>query len=258
MFIALRRMLLLVICLTILPLSLHAGYYALAKPWPASWRAADWSSTGELPPARTREEAFVGVYAARAGRWRGIFAVHSWIVVKPRGAARYTRFDVVGWGTPVRRDAYPPDGRWYGNPPQLVAARFGDEAGALIPDILEVVETYPHAARGDYRIWPGPNSNSFVAHVLAKVPGLQAQLPSEALGRDYPTDGRWLSPTPSGTGLRLSLGGYLGVTLAWMEGIEINVLGAVTGLDIRRPAVKLPGFGRLGMAAERPEPRAAA
>jgi hypothetical protein len=25
------------------------------------------------------------------------------------------------------------------------------------------------------------------------------------------------------------------------------VLGLVTGLDIRRPAVKLPGFGRVGM-----------
>ena len=53
--------------------------------------------------------------------------------------------------------------------------------------------------------------------------------------------------TPSGTGIRLSLGGYLGLTLGFVEGIEINFLGAVLGLDIRRPAVKLPGIGRLGM-----------
>ncbi|MFC7554960.1 hypothetical protein ACFQU7_26130 [Pseudoroseomonas wenyumeiae] len=36
------------------------------------------------------------------------------------------------------------------------------------------------------------------------------------------------------------------MTLAWVEGIEINILGAVAGLDLRRPALKLPGLGRLG------------
>ena len=41
-------------------------------------------------------------------------------------------------------------------------------------------------------------------------------------------------------------GGYLGLALGWVEGIEINFLGAVFGLDLRRPAVKLPGLGRLG------------
>jgi hypothetical protein len=29
--------------------------------------------------------------------------------------------------------------------------------------------------------------------------------------------------------------------------VEINVLGLVAGIDIRRPAIKLPGFGRIGM-----------
>jgi hypothetical protein len=38
----------------------------------------------------------------------------------------------------------------------------------------------------------------------------------------------------------------LGVKLGWVEGIEVNVLGLVAGLDLRRPAVKLPGFGRIG------------
>ena len=38
-----------------------------------------------------------------------------------------------------------------------------------------------------------------------------------------------------------------GLTLGWVEGVEVNILGAVAGLDIRRPAVKLPGFGRVGI-----------
>ena len=29
--------------------------------------------------------------------------------------------------------------------------------------------------------------------------------------------------------------------------LEINVLGAVAGLDLRRPGIKLPGFGRIGI-----------
>jgi len=74
-------------------------------------------------------------------------------------------------------------------------------------------------------------------------------LPPTAVGKDYPYHGDWFGPTPSGTGLFASLGGYLGLTVGWVEGLEINFLGAVVGLDVRRPALKLPGVGRLGMTA---------
>jgi hypothetical protein len=37
------------------------------------------------------------------------------------------------------------------------------------------------------------------------------------------------------------------VTVGWIEGIELNFFGAVLGLDIRRPALKLPGLGRFGL-----------
>ncbi len=76
-----------------------------------------------------------------------------------------------------------------------------------------------------------------------------AALPPTAIGKDYPYDGRWIRPTPSRTGFRLSVGGYAGVTLAWVEGVELNILGGVFGFDLRRPAIKLPGLGRIGMPA---------
>ena len=53
----------------------------------------------------------------------------------------------------------------------------------------------------------------------------------------------------TGTGVYASLGGYMGLTVGWVEGLEVNFLGAVVGLDIRRPALKFPGIGRLGMTA---------
>jgi hypothetical protein len=43
--------------------------------------------------------------------------------------------------------------------------------------------------------------------------------------------------------------GYLGLTIGWVEGFELNFLGAVVGFGIRRPALKFPGIGRLGMTA---------
>jgi hypothetical protein len=88
-----------------------------------------------------------------------------------------------------------------------------------------------------------------VASVLAAVPEIGVTLPATAIGKDFPADGRWFSLTPSRTGIRLSLGGYAGFTIGWVEGIELNLLGAVLGLDIRRPALQLPGLGRLGVSA---------
>ena len=47
----------------------------------------------------------------------------------------------------------------------------------------------------------------------------------------------------------MNLYGYAGFKLAWAEGIEFNLLGLVVGLDLRHPALKLPGFGRIGVDA---------
>lgn len=44
-------------------------------------------------------------------------------------------------------------------------------------------------------------------------------------------------------GLYASLSDYLDMTIGWVEGVEINFLGAVLGIDVRRPALKLPGLG---------------
>ncbi len=95
-------------------------------------------------------------------------------------------------------------------------------------------------------MWPGPNSNTFTATVLRAVPELEITLPPNAVGKDfraYP----YLGPTDSGTGVEASLWGLIGVKLGWVEGIELNFLGLVAGLDLRHPAVKLPGFGRVGI-----------
>ena len=213
-----------------------------------NWQLADRSSAGLLPAASGHPDALIRVYAARTVRWRGIFAVHSWIVVKPRNAAQYTRYDYTAWGEPVRVNGFAADGRWFGAMPQTVVGVDGDAAERLIPKLTHAIETYKFSAYGDYTAWPGPNSNTFVKAALDAVPELQGVLPPTAIGKDYPYDGTWFGLTPSRTGIRISLAGYLGLTVGWLEGVELNVFGGVLGVDIRRPALKLPGLGRIGLS----------
>ncbi len=231
--------------LFIAPLGARALWWMNQDGAAQSWSRADWSSAGILPPPEEASEALIRVYAARTGRWRGIVAHHSWIVVKEEGAARYSRFDKVGWGSPIRTDGWSPDGRWFSHPPETIVAIDGEAAAHLIPRIRAAVAAYPWRGRRDYRAWPGPNSNTFVAHVLAEVPELRAALPPTALGKDWTAQGLHFGPTISGTGLRLSFGGYAGLAVGWIEGLELNILGLVAGIDLRHAGIKLPGWGNL-------------
>ena len=110
---------------------------------------------------------------------------------------------------------------------------------------LYAARAYP--APSTYRAWPGPNSNTFIAWLIREVDGLEATLPVTAVGKDYLLEGP-LAEAPGGLGVTASLVGLLGVTLGRDEGLELNLLGLSLGIDPRRPALKLPGIGRLGMA----------
>ena len=241
-----RTALLVFVVVFLAPIAVSAARYYWFNDI-ADWRSADRSSAGLLPPAARKSEAVVRVFSARTVSWRGIVATHSWIVVKGAGERAYQRFDYTAWGQPIWVDRFVPDGRWFGSLPEVIFAADGPEAERMVPRIRETIATYRYAAIGDYRLWPGPNSNTFVATVMSAVPEMEASLPATAIGKDFPYDGRWIGLTPSRTGLRLNLGGYLGLTAGWVEGVEVNLLGAVAGFDIRRPGLKLPGIGRVGM-----------
>jgi len=221
-------------------------------PLGRDFRSTDRSSAGIAPRPETTPEAVVQVYFARALNWRGIFGVHTWIATKPENAKEYTIHQVIGWrvyrGLPAVFSAPGiPDGRWFGNEPTLVAELRGDEAAKAIPKIIDAVASYPYP--NEYTLWPGPNSNTFIAYIGRQVPELHMDLPATAIGKDYPINGSIIDHTPSGTGYQLSMLGLLGVTMARDEGFELNLLGFTFGIDFLRPALKLPFIGRLGMAA---------
>ena len=257
---ALRIVLLLFVVLYLLPIAVAAGLYWWGGTGDG-WQTADRSSAGLLPPAAAHPGAAVRIFAARTVRWRGIVASHCWIVFKAEGAGRYTRYDYTAWGDPIRVNGFEADGRWFGTVPEVVFAADGADAAALVPGIEQAIAAYAWRGLGDYRAWPGPNSNTFIAAIIRAVPGLGATLPATAIGKDYPYDGRWIRLTPSGTGVAVTLGGYVSMTAGWVEGVEVSIGGAVAGFDLRRPAMVLPGLGRIGMraasVAHRPEHLAA-
>lgn len=219
----------------------------------ADWKTASREPMGTAPDPATNPEPIVQVYAARAFGWRGYLGVHTWIASKRRNADSFVVYEVIGWykyrDLPVvattRKE---PDRRWFGSEPQVLLDMRGQEVEGVINDIERAVTAYPHA--DEYTVWPGPNSNTFVAFVARNVPGLSVDLPPTAIGKDY-LGGKLVAQTPSGSGYQVSIAGLLGVMVAAEEGIEINLLGLTFGIDPMDLAVKLPGIGRVSALPDR-------
>ncbi len=213
-----------------------------------SWSTANRDSAGIAPDPLQVTTPVVQVYAARAFNWRGAFAVHTWISTKRRGASSFVSHEVIGWRqhhgqSPVVARQGAADRRWYGAEPVVLAELRGPEVEAVIDRIERAVASYPYPDQ--YRVWPGPNSNTFTAWIGRAVPELRLDLPPTAVGKDYLGTTTFFAASPSGTGFQVSLFGVIGILAAIEEGLEVNVLGLSTGIDPMDLAIKLPGLGRL-------------
>ena len=217
------------------------------------WSIASKASSGQAPAPETELAALVQVYGARAYNWRGAFGIHTWIATKRRNAEQYTVYQVIGWNLYRGRSVVavsrggPPDFLWYNAKPELLLERRGAGVETLIDRIETAVSEYPFPNR--YRVWPGPNSNTFTAFIARRVPELGLDLPPTAIGKDYLTDGQFIDRMPSGTGWQLSLSGLLSVGFAREEGFEFNLLGLSAGFDVNDGVLRLPGIGRLAVLA---------
>ena len=187
------------------------------------------------------------VYIAPTYGWRRYVAVHPWIIVKKSGETAFTRYDVVGWRAPdvVQRNYALPDGLWFGAVPRVLVEHRGEGVEAMIEQIEAAVTSYPHADA--YRSYPGPNSNTFLAHIGREVPALRLDLPANAIGKDYRPVTRPLGVSPSGSGVQFSLLGLFGLSVGIEEGLELNLLGLNFGIDLNSPALRLPAIGRVGL-----------
>jgi Protein of unknown function (DUF3750) len=242
---SLKRLLLTIFIVYLLPTFASAGWWAI-QDRPGRWSEARWSSAKILPEASASNDAAIYIFSAMTGGLKGAVASHAWIVTKEKGADTYNRYDKVGWGSPIRRNHRPPDAFWYSNPPQLVKAITGVDAELLIPKVEGAIAAYPYAEPGGYQIFPGPNSNTFVAYVLRTVPELGAVLPPHAVGRDYLPDGEFVHVDTDWKDVHVTLRGLIGISAGLRSGFEVHFLGLVAGLDIANPGIKVPALGRIG------------
>ncbi len=246
------RVLMIIFVVYVLPVGAQFALYYTDKNRTGSWWDLRSDSSQQAPDPAMTGDAIIQVYAARAVRWRGVLGVHTWVATKRSEEDIYTRLEVMGYalrwkGESVQIRPGQPDRYWYGSKPDLLReVRGGDEVDALIDRLHNAASNYQYNHR--YNIWPGPNSNTFTAHLGRRVKELNLELPTTAIGKDYLPDGNVFSRTPSGSGLQLSLGGVFGLILGLEEGIELNLAGLTAGIDLSPLAIKLPGVGRMGFS----------
>ena len=152
------------------------------------WRTASREPAGIAPDPAVTKEPVLQIYGAKAWSWRGWFAIHTWIAAKRTGESTYTVYDVVGWrehhGQPVLRIARDvPDRYWFGEKPRILKEHRGAGVDVLIDAVDKAAHDYPW--KTTYKVFPGPNSNTFTAWVGKQVPELELDLPFSAIGSGY-------------------------------------------------------------------------
>lgn len=159
-----------------------------ASAYAYGWQSASRQSANLAPSPEEERGAVIQAYAAPTWGWRGWFADHTWIAVKPENADTYTVYEVIGWrlrrgGTAVRAAADIPDRYWFGGRPRLLLDVRGEKAQQLTKQVEQAVESYPWPDQ--YRAFPGPNSNTFTAWIARQVPQLELKLPWRAVGKGF-------------------------------------------------------------------------
>src|SRR5215831_15363603 len=180
------------------------------------WYEARRDPTGLAPDPETTREAVVQVYAARAVSWRGVFSMHTWIAVKPTGAERYTRYEVLGFwcrqwrpGDPCRSDRPRQLLVWRpaaGHPrPARAGCRRADRGYPRRGCPLSVSARVPRLA--------GPQQQHL--HCLYRLRGPRARTRSavECDRQGFPARGCAFAAAPSGSGFQVSLYGLAGILL---------------------------------------------
>lgn len=116
----------------------------------------------------------------------GRFAWHYWFVVADTtGRHRWEVWQTKNAGGVcighVHLDLKDPDDGVGGGPSRVAAEWTGEEA-LRIAEVLKDAKSYPWCHR--YRVWPGPNSNTFAAWVLRQA-GIDLALDPRGIGRNY-------------------------------------------------------------------------
>ncbi len=162
---------------------------SIASLWVTSWALEpEPFGAAQAPDPLDHQEAIIQVYGADVWGFRGNFAIHTWVATKARAASDYQVYQVIGWRLRRGRSVVSitegnPARHWYGSPAILLHEIRGVAAESLIDQVHDAALSYPFDR--EYKMWPGPNSNSFTAWIGLEVPGLNLDLPLKAIGQSW-------------------------------------------------------------------------
>jgi uncharacterized protein DUF3750 len=118
----------------------------------------------------------------------GAIAVHYWFVVIDKSSGETRRWEV--WQTKnaggrsighVHCDLKTPEAG-VGGGPSRIALEWRSREAEAIDAVLRHAARYPYCSR--YLVWPGPNSNTFVAWVLQRA-GIDCKLGWRGIGKGF-------------------------------------------------------------------------
>lgn len=169
---------------------------------------------------------------------------HAWIVASIPGEEGYRTWEYLGIAATGRVD----DPLRHSYLPEVAVHGVIEDAPEVIKEKAECLDqfTESHAReKPNYRLVPGPNSNTFVARAM-RACGVHAELPATAVGRDY------LGPvgaavTEAGTGVQIE-SALFGLRVGLREGVEVHLVGVALGVHFWPPGITVPiNPGRIGI-----------
>ena len=209
--------------------------------------------TDACPKPHEVEEARVRVYFARSTSIIGACGCHPWVALKEARGTQWEIWQVIGWrlwmglDSVVDRRTGAPDRLWYGQTPVLAGEVRGERAEEAIPLIRAAAAEYRFASR--YTLCPGPNSNTFVAHLLRSA-RLGIAMPPMCIGKDYIYGCGFVQRPPSGAGVQCNEGcGMFGVTCSYAEGLRLQICMMEIGFNLCKLELYWPGIGTIRLRA---------
>lgn len=197
----------------------------------------------QLPPSN---DWIVAVKSCRLSfdtAWYKGLAHHAWIDIHKAGDPKWLRIECGGRLFGVMFSELEPDEarldqRFDRHTVHLLGWLEGEAAQRAALAIEQRARELDAYYGENYRVWPGPNSNTFVAEVARAAPDLGFVFDSNCLGKDYPG---WIDVglTASKTGVRLDTV-PIGAAVGLREGVEVHILGLTAGISLDPPGISLP------------------
>ena len=169
--------------------------------------------------------------------WVARFATHSWVDYRPDVNSAWRRIEIVNKNSGLLHhtisdeQAYAKK-RW-GERVRVLSRSDGKKNPYFVRDIMAFARGYDASV---YRVWPGPNSNTFAERLLRQVDGASAQLNHNAVGKEH---GFYVGKTAGGTGVELQTP-LVGAAVGLHEGVELSLLGLSGGVSFYPFAIKIP------------------